>query len=123
MHAYVLFSLVTVARGGAAWVFVYPLLSGERQVERRKATIARSEPMVTRPLRGQKSRREQVEGSLKDLEARQKKAKRVPLSVRISLSGLSWSKRRFMVTAAALGVGAFIATLPTGAGLLPAVAI
>jgi tight adherence protein B len=124
MHAYVLFALVTTAIGGVAWVFVYPILSGERAAERRKASVARSEPVAVRSTRAvQKSRREQVEGTLKEMEQRQRKAKRVPLTVRIAQAGLSWSKRRFIVTAAALGVGAFALALPTRAGLLPAVAI
>jgi len=103
MHAYVLFALVTTAIGGAAWVFVYPILSGERAAERRKASIARPEPVAVRSTRAaQKTRREQVEGTLKEMEVRQRKAKRVPLAVRISQAGLAWSKRRFIVTAAAL---------------------
>ena len=125
MQAYVLFALVAVAIGGVAWVFVYPILSGERAAERRKASVARSEPVAARQTRGaQKSRREQVEGTLKEMEQRQRrKAKRAPLAVRITQAGLSWSKRRFIWTAAALGVGAFVVALPTGAGLLPALGI
>ena len=49
-----------------------------------------------------KSRREQVEGSLKELEER--RAKSVPLSVKIAQAGLTWSKRRFLITGAILGV-------------------
>jgi tight adherence protein B len=124
MQLYVLFALVTIAIGGVAWVFVYPILSGEREAERRKASVARAEPVAARATRAvQRSRREQVEGTLKEMEDRQRKAKRVPLTLRISQAGLSWSKRRFFVTAAALGVGAFVLALPTGAGLLPALAI
>ncbi len=124
MHAYAFFALVTIAIGGIAWVFVYPILSGERAAERRKASVTGSEPVAVRSTRAaQRSRREQVEGTLKEIEERQKKAKRVPLVVRISQAGLSWSKRRFMLTVAALGVGAFVLTLPTGAGLLPAIGI
>ena len=124
MQLYVLFALVTVAIGGVAWVFVYPILSGEREAERRMASVARSEPVAVRSTRAvQRTRREQVEGTLKEMEQRQRKAKRVPLTLRISQAGLSWSKRRFIVTAAALGVVAFVVALPTGAGLLPAAAI
>jgi tight adherence protein B len=124
MQTYFLFALVAVAIGGVAWVFVYPFLSGERAVERRKASVARPEPVAARQTRGaQKSRREQVEGTLKDIEDRQKKAKRPPLAARIGQAGLSWSKRRFILTAAALGVIAFVLALPTGAGLLPALGI
>ena len=121
MNGYALFFLVAVAIGGVAWVFIYPILSGERKAERRMASVARSEPIAARPTRAaQKSRREQVEGTLKEIEQRQKKARRVPLAMRISQAGLTWSKRRFLLTAVALGVVAFLLALPTGAGLLSA---
>ena len=121
MNGYALFFLVTVAIGGVAWVFVYPIISGERHAERRKASVARAEPIAARPTRtAQKSRREQVEGTLKEIEQRQKKARRVPLAVRITQAGLTWSKRRFLLTAGALGAAAFLLVLPTGAGLLAA---
>jgi tight adherence protein B len=124
MQLYALFALVAIAIGGVAWVFVYPILSGEREAERRKASVARAEPVAARSARVvQRSRREQVEGTLKEMEERQRKARRVPLTLRLSQAGLSWSKRRFFVTAAALGAGAFVLALPTGAGLLPALAI
>ena len=121
MQAYGLFFLVAVAIGGVAWVFIYPFLSGERHAEKRMASVARSEPAAARPTRvTQKSRRDQVEGSLKELEERQKKAKRVPLSIKLTQAGLDWSKRRFMVTAGTLGVVAFLVAMLLGAGLLPA---
>jgi tight adherence protein B len=115
-----LFFLVTFAIGGVAWVFLYPLLSGERKAERRKASFARPEP-VARPTRTpQKSRREQVEGTLKEIEQRRKKATRPPLTVRLTQAGLDWSTRRFFVVSAFLGAGAFAVTLLFGFGLLPA---
>jgi len=86
------------------------------------ASVARAEPMAARPTRGaQKTRREQVEGTLKDIELRQRTTKRVPLAIRITQAGLSWSTRRFLLTAGALGIGAFLLVLPTGAGLLAAI--
>jgi tight adherence protein B len=121
MGSYGVFFLVAIAIGGVAWVFVYPFLSGEKKAERRMASVARSEPIAARPARGaQKSRREQVEGTLKDIDERRKKAKRPPLSARLRQAGLGWSKRRFMVTAGVLGVGAFLAMILVGTGLLPA---
>ncbi|HUD85652.1 MAG TPA: type II secretion system F family protein [Xanthobacteraceae bacterium] len=120
MQAYGLFFLVAFAIGGVAWVFVYPFLSGEKKTERRMASVARSEP-VARPARGtQKTRREQVEGTLKELEQRQKKAKRVPLSIKLTQAGLNWSKRQFMLTSGAFGIVAFLAAFLMGAGLLAA---
>lgn len=121
MNVYVVFSLVTVAIGGVAWVFVYPFLSGERNKERRMASVARTER--TAPRSAQQSRREQVEVTLKGIEERQKKAKRVPLAARLSQAGLTWSKRRFLLTAGSLGFGAFFLVLATGAGLLPALGV
>jgi tight adherence protein B len=122
MNTYGLFFLVAVAIGGIAWVFVYPILSGERKTERRVASVARSERVSARPAArtAQRSRREQVEGTLKDIEEKRKKARRVPLSIRLTQAGLDWSKQRFMVTAGVLGVAAFVGLLVFGAGLLPA---
>lgn len=112
--------LAAVAAAGAVWVFVYPFLSGERQAERRKASLARPEPVqrVSAARGAPKARREQVEETLKDLELRQKKAKNPPLSVQISQAGLSWSKRQFFVLSAALGLVAFGLTIASGAGVL-----
>jgi len=121
MNVYLVFALVTLAIGGVAWVFVYPLLSGERHTERRMASVARAEPTAPRPTRAaQRSRREQVQGTLKEIEDRQKKAKRLPLAARISQAGLTWSKRRFFLTAGAFGFVGFFALLAAGAGLLAA---
>jgi tight adherence protein B len=47
----------------------------------------------------------------------------VPLSVKITQAGLSWSKRRFFVTSAILGVIAFLAVVIIGGGLLAAVGV
>jgi tight adherence protein B len=125
MNTYLLFLLVTVAIGGIGWVFVYPLLSGERSAEKRVANVARHEPAAQRSASrsGQKSRREQVEGTLKQLDARKKASKRVPLSVRLAQAGLQWSPRRFMMIAGGLGVGAFVFAVMMGVSLLPALGL
>ena len=118
MQMIAFFFLASVAAGGVAWVFIYPILSGERHAARRIESVSRAEPVVRKPLgRPQKTRREQVEESLKDLEERQKKAKSVPLSVRIEQAGLSWSKRQYIITSIILGVVVFVVTLGTGGGL------
>jgi tight adherence protein B len=120
MQTIALFFLATAATGGVAWVFLYPLLSGERKAEKRKEIVVGTGATVpARTVRtGQKSRREQVEGSLKDLETRQAKAKSVPLAIRIEQAGLTWSKRRFIITGVALGLFAFIGCMMIDGGLL-----
>jgi tight adherence protein B len=118
-----LFFLVAVAIGGVAWVFVYPYLSGEKKAQKRVASVARAEP-IARPTRlVTKTRREQVEGTLKEIEQRRKKAKRPPLSVRLVQAGLAWSKRRFMITAGILGVTAFVTMIVMRTGLIPALLV
>jgi tight adherence protein B len=113
--------LAMTAVGGVAWVFVYPILSGERQAEKRMDSVARTQP-AARAVRGaQRSRREQVEESLKELEKRQQKQKRPPLATRISQAGLSLSKRQFFLIAAGMGIAAFIFVLGAGLGLMAAI--
>ena len=123
MGPYGLFFLVAIAIGGVAWVFVYPYLSGEKTAERRVASVARADP-IARPTRAAgKTRREQVEGTLKDIEERRKKATRPPLSVRLRQAGLDWSKRRFMITAGVLGFAGFAVIMIVHGGLLPALGV
>jgi tight adherence protein B len=120
-----MFFLGTLAAGGVVWVFVYPLLSGERRADQRKASIARAQSASATPAaRGvPKVRREQVEETLKEIEVRRKNAKSPPLSVRIAQAGLSWTKRQFMLISAGLGLAGLLAALGMGTGLLPAVGI
>ncbi len=125
MQPLALFFLVTVAIGGVAWVFLYPILSGERKADQRRANVAKAEPAAARTnaRSGQKSRRDIVEGTLKELEQRHRKDKSVSLTNRIAQAGLTWSKRRFMITAGGLGAAVFFLMLITGTGLLVALAL
>jgi tight adherence protein B len=70
IQALALAFLAATAIGGIAWVFLYPVLSGQKKAENRRASVAKSEPVARNADKNQRSRREQVEGSLKDLEAR-----------------------------------------------------
>jgi tight adherence protein B len=120
IQALALAFLAATALGGVAWVFVYPLLSGERKAESRRASVAKPEPTARQADKNQRSRREQVEGSLKDLEARRQKEKRVPLSTRLTQAGLDWTPQKFMILSGVLGVAAFMAAMLGGGGLLGA---
>lgn len=123
MQSLAVFFLVAVAIGGVAWVFVYPMLSGEKQAERRKETVTKTGSVAAArsPRNQQKSRREQVEGTLKELEARQKKS--VPLQMKIQQAGLNWSKRQYVLISVAMGVGFFLLFVLIDAGLWAALAI
>jgi tight adherence protein B len=117
MQTLALAFLAATAIGGAAWVFIYPLLSGEKKAQNRRASIASAEPVVRNADKNQRSRREQVEGSLKELEARHQKEKKVPLSVRITQAGLNWTTQKFTVVSAVLAAAFFVVVLVAGGGL------
>jgi tight adherence protein B len=120
METIVVFFLAAAAMGGIAWVFVYPILSGERQTEKRVASVAKPEP-IARAVRGQqKSRRDTVENTLKEIEDRHKKHSRLPLAVKIQQAGLGITKQQFFFIAAGVGVVFFLVGLFTGAGLVVA---
>ncbi|HEY6722088.1 MAG TPA: hypothetical protein VI363_10665, partial [Burkholderiales bacterium] len=99
MQQLALFFLATAAVGGVAWVFLYPLLSGERDAERRMQSVAKPDRVSAKVVAraNPKVRRDQLEETLKELEARSKKRKHPPLSVRIEQAGLTWSKQHFMI--------------------------
>jgi tight adherence protein B len=120
IQALALAFLAATALGGVAWVFIYPLLSGERKAENRRASVAKPEPAARQADKNQRTRREQVEGSLKDLDARSQKQKRLPLSSRLTQAGLAWSPQKFMILSGILGVAAFMAAMLGGGGLLGA---
>ena len=110
--------LAATAIGGLAWVFLYPMLSGEKKAQQRRATVAKSEPVARQTDKVQRSRREQVEGSLKEVEARLKNDKKVPITTRIAQAGLSWSKQKFIVISCLLGAMCFVIPLFAGGSLI-----
>jgi tight adherence protein B len=111
--------LTTVAVGGVAYVFLYPLLSGEKRVEQRMRDISTDQGEVVRRSRKvvdpAATRRQLVEDTLKELEQRRKNAKRPPLGVRLQRAGLDWSKRQFWMASAVAGLVAFIVSWFMGA--------
>src|SRR6476469_7353330 len=83
-------------------------------------SVTKTEPLARVSRGPQKSRRALVDSSLKDFDERHKKSKRVPISVRITRAGLSWSKRQFIIISAFIGlIMAFLGFL-SGTGLLGA---
>jgi tight adherence protein B len=118
MQALALAFMATVAVGGLAWVFLYPHLSGEKKAEERRSTVARTEPKARSVDRAQRSKRDQVEMSLKEVEARNKEKSKVPLGTRIAQAGLDWTVQKFLVVSAMVGLFAFVMTVLFGGGLL-----
>jgi tight adherence protein B len=123
MQTLALAFLATTTVGGLAWVFLYPTLSGEKKAEHRRASVAKSEPAARQSDKSQRSRREQVEGSLKDLEARRQKENKIPLSSRLTQAGLTWSTQKFMIMSGVLAVACFVVAMLAGGGLIAAVGL
>ena len=121
MQVLALAFLAATAIGGLAWVFIYPLLSGEKKAESRRASIARPEPAARQADKTQRSRREQVEGSLKELEAPPQEGKvrsaRAPASPRPGWTG---RPRNSGSSPAFSPRSAFVLAFVVGGGLLGA---
>jgi len=104
--------------GGIAWVFVSPLLSGERRTEQRVKTLTARKPKETVAVREKldaNKRRKQVQETLKDLETKQKARRRPPLKVKLAQAGLSWTVRGFFIFGAIMGFAFVLFGLILGA--------
>jgi tight adherence protein B len=122
MQVLALAFLATAAIGGLAWVFIYPLLSGERKVQSRRASVSKAEPVAARQTqKEQRTRREQVEGTLKEVESRRAKDAKVTLSTRLTQAGLDWEPRKFMIVSGILACAAFAVAMFAGGGPLGAI--
>jgi len=122
-HSLAIFFLVAVAIGGFVWVLLYPSISGERTAEERRMILV--QPALAAQVSGarvQKARRESIEETLKEVERKNSKIKRVPLNVRMSQAGLSISKRQFFLIVAASGLATFALASLLGVSLMPSVA-
>lgn len=106
--------LVMVAVGGVAYVLIYPYLSGDSRGERRQKEIVVVDAGKRRTERATAAtRREAVAQSLKELDKQNKSSKRVSLEARIAFAGLSWSKTRYFITCAVIGIiVAALASIP-----------
>lgn len=117
--------LITVAVGGVAYVFIYPMISGEKRVEQRMRGISADEIQAKRsrkPGDSTSARRQQVEDTLKQLEAKQKNVKNPPIEIRLQQSGLSITKKQFYLFSMVAGLIAFALMFVSGMGLLLALA-
>jgi tight adherence protein B len=117
--------LITVAVGGVLYVFIYPMISGEKRAEQRLKEISVDEIQTKRGNRKNAdnagARRQQVEDTLKQLEARQKNVKNPPIEVRLQQAGLSITKKQFYIFSAAAGLLSFALMYLAGMGLLLAI--
>jgi tight adherence protein B len=114
-----IFLLTTFCAGAIAWVLLYPYLSGEKEVEKRMLSVAKPGPASSKVnARAVKTRREQVEATLKELDERRKKSSSPPLAVRLTQAGLTWSKQQFYIFSAVFAAIVFVVVMFLDAGLM-----
>jgi tight adherence protein B len=124
MQLLAIVALATFCAGALAYVLIYPYLSGEKEAEKRMLSVTRpGVPALKAASRAIKSRREQVESSLKEIENRHKKSRSPALATRLTQAGVPWSPQQFMMVSAALGVAVAVAVYVLDAGPLAALGL
>lgn len=94
--------LVVVAALALGYVFLMPLLAGERRATQRLRAVSAS--AAGNAIRGATiNRREQVAKTLGEIEAKAKGAAKATLDLKIARAGLSWSKRTYWIVSGSLG--------------------
>jgi tight adherence protein B len=112
-------ALAGLAAGGVVYVLIMPYLSGERKAEKRVATVAQGQTRALKrgpqPLQ---MRKQQVQDTIKNIEAQQKAKKRAPLRIRLMRAGLGIKPRTFYLLSVATGLIGGLLVLITGSSPL-----
>lgn len=127
---FALFVLGTLCAGGIAWVFLYPLLSGDAEGEKRVAKYSSAEKIGRKgaTVNRRDVLTEKMQNRAKTEKYKQNKTqkKSAPLSLKIERAGLKWSQRQFLLISITVGLatvaGVMLADLPiyvaAGAGFV-----
>jgi tight adherence protein B len=105
--------LAGLAVGGVVYVLVMPLLGGERAASKRVANVAQGQARARTRVGLQQQplqmRRQQVQDSIRDIEAKQKAKRRVTLRTKLLRAGLSIKPRTYYLLSLLSGLlGGFI---------------
>jgi tight adherence protein B len=117
--------LIAIAVGGLLYTFLYPKISGNAVADRRVRDISAeaSAPRARARADSATGRRQQVEDSLKQLEARRRNAKSPPLRIRLQQAGLKIDTRQYWIGSVVVGLAAAAFAYFSGAGVLIALGI
>lgn len=100
-------ALAALAVGGVVYVFVMPYFSGERNVGKRVEVAAQGQTSVRQraaaPVQLQ-TRRRQVQDTLKEIEEKQKKKKRVSLRTKLMQTGLNVKPQSYYILCVVMGL-------------------
>ena len=100
--------LAALSVGGVAYVVIMPFLSGERKTSKRIANVSQGQ-VGTAARRSavpeaSSMRKQQVQDTLKQLEASQKSKKKITLNMRLLRAGLNVPVRSFYIASAVSGI-------------------
>lgn len=111
-------ALAGIGVGGVVYVLVMPYMSGERKASKRLGNVARGVQRRSAVPRSLQIRKQRVQDTIKNIEAKQKTKNRVRLSIRLIRAGLSMKPSTYYLLSCLTGVvGGFI-VLVTGSSLL-----
>ena len=111
-------ALSGIAVGGVVYVLVMPYMSGERKASKRVGNVARGVSSRAAVPRSLQIRKQKVQDTIKNIEAKQKRKNRVPLRIRLIRAGLSMKPPTYYLLSCLAGVlGGFI-VLVTGSSPL-----
>ena len=111
-------ALAGIAVGGVVYVLLMPYMSGERKASKRVGNVAQGVQRRSAVPRSLQIRKQQVQDSIKNIEAKQKPKKWVPLRICLIRAGLSMKPRTYYLLSCLTGVvGGFI-VLVTGSSPL-----
>ncbi len=107
--------LAGIAVGGVMYVLAIPYLSGERKASKRVGNVAQGQRTVRkRAAQSLHIRKQQVQDTIKDIEAKQKRKKWVPLRTRLTRAGLTMRPRTYYILSFLAGVAGGFIVLVTG---------
>jgi len=107
--------LAGIAGGGLVYVLAIPYLTGERKASKRVGNVAQGHRTVRkRAAQSLQIRKQQVKDTIKDIEAKQKRQKWVPLRTRLTRAGVTMKPRAYYILSFLAGVAGGFIVLVTG---------
>jgi len=110
-------ALAGIAVGGVVYVLVMPYLSDERKASKRVDSVAQGQRKVQRRAARPQSllvRKQTVQDTIKNIEAKQKPKRWVPLRIRLIRAGLRMKPRTYYLLSFLTGVVGGFSVLVTG---------
>lgn len=115
--------LAMLSAGGIAYALLFDRVEDEKATEKRLARLL--EPGKAEEEKATGGRKRSIQDAFKEFEAKQqardKRTKTPPLSLRLTQAGLDWNRKSYLMFSAGLAVGSFVLMLFVSGSMLVAV--